>query len=87
MKSKISVDVLGIKINILSDKPEEYVKSLAKHIENQVTSLTFKNRNCTKAEALLLCSLDYLDARFSLEKENVALKKELSIAAPPENGN
>lgn len=78
MKMKHTVNIAGTRITLLSDENKEYVKGLADLIDRRVTDLVITHKNCTKLEALLLCSLDYLDERTKLALENENLKQKIA---------
>lgn len=79
MKEKVTLVVSGIKIDIVTEDDTEYVKMLGRIIEKRVSDLVISSASRQKNEALLLCTLDYLDERNKLLKENEHLKEEIAI--------
>ena len=77
MKRKITLVVSGIRITVLTDNDPDYVKSLGRHLEERISDMVISSPDRQKNEALLLCTLDYLDEKNKLEKENALLKAEL----------
>lgn len=74
MKEKVTFDVLGMSLSLQTEKSEEYVIALAKQVEEKANRILLSNRNCTKAEALFLCALDYLDEKNTAETELTVLR-------------
>lgn len=69
MKKRHEVVISGIKIALLSDDSEEYVKSLARELEGRIDEFLFSGRNVSTKEALLMCALDSLDTQKKLQAE------------------
>ncbi len=64
-KKKISLDIAGNRIAVVTDQNEEYVRKLAAFITQRVNSLCVSG--ATKTDAALLLSLDLLDENFKLK--------------------
>lgn len=64
-KKKISLDIAGNRISIVTDENEEYVRKLAAFIGQRVNSLSLGG--ATKTDAALLLALDLLDENFKLK--------------------
>ncbi|MBQ8164014.1 MAG: cell division protein ZapA [Clostridia bacterium] len=58
MKEKIYVEIAGIRLGIVSEEGGEYVESVAKAIDERITSMVKKNKNCSILEAALFCAMD-----------------------------
>ena len=84
MKQKYVVNIGGNSLTVISDEEEEYVKSLAQILDRRVMDMVIVKNKCSKAEALMLCALDYLDSTVKLKAEVEDLKEKLH---EQQNGN
>ncbi|MBO5212606.1 MAG: cell division protein ZapA [Clostridia bacterium] len=90
MKQKIYVEIAGIRLGIVSEEGGEYVESVAKAVDERITSMVKSNRNCSLLEAAIFCAMDSyskgesdgkrvknLEAQIALYQANVnRLKRE-----------
>ncbi len=70
-KQKYEIQVLGMPLNIQTTESEEAVKKNAKHVEDAINDLIYKNARITKGQAMLFLALDYLS-------ENERLKAKIA---------
>lgn len=61
MKQRYTVEVAGSTMNLLSEESEEYVVGLAKIVSRKINDMVMSSKRCTKLEAAIMASLDYLD--------------------------
>ena len=61
MKQRYTVEVAGSTLNLLSEESEEYVIGLAKIISRRINDIVMSSKRCTKLEASIMASLEYLD--------------------------
>jgi cell division protein ZapA (FtsZ GTPase activity inhibitor) len=64
-KKKISLDIAGNRLSIVTDENEAYVRKLADFITQRVNTLGLSG--ATKTDAALLLALDLLDENFKLK--------------------
>ena len=64
-KKKISLDIAGNRIVVVTDQNEEYVRKLAAFITQRVNSIC--SSGAAKTDAALLLALDLLDENFKLK--------------------
>jgi len=64
-KRKISLDIAGSRIAVVTDENEAYVRKLAEFITQRVNTISVGG--ATKTEAALLLALDLLDENFKLK--------------------
>ncbi len=64
-KKKISLDIAGNRLSIVTDENEAYVRKLADFITQRVNTLCLSG--ATKTDAALLLALDLLDENFKLK--------------------
>lgn len=61
MKQRYTVEVAGSTLNLISEEKEEYVIGLAKIVSRKINDMVMSSKRCTKLEAAIIASLDYLD--------------------------
>ena len=66
-KKKISLDIAGSRIAIITDEDETYVRKLASFLSQKVNTLSLSGSGITKTDAALLYALDLLDENFKLK--------------------
>ncbi len=78
-KKKMTLEVLGTTIHLVTDRSEEYVRSLADSVEERAKKLMLTGKGCSKEVALLLCAMNDLDGKLTAEAELTACKNELTM--------
>ena len=78
MKNKITIELCDKEFALLSDEPEEYVKSLAKEINRMIQETAYKNLRISKADAAVLTCLDLCDQNRKLTENNDNMRKTIS---------
>ncbi|MFI3325033.1 MAG: cell division protein ZapA [Clostridia bacterium] len=74
MKEKIELEVYGIRCNLVTNESEEYMKSLAKTVEN-----TVKNMQTSSTDiALAVTAISFCHDNNSLKKEIENLRLKLA---------
>ena len=79
MKNKITVELCDKEFSLLSEEPEEYVKSLAKEINSIIDSTTYSNMRISKADATILTCLDLCDRNRKLIEDNDNMRKNIKM--------
>ena len=59
MKQKISVEIGGVKLNIVTEDGEEYIKQIAKRVDDDISNMRKAQRNCSLIEAALFMAMTY----------------------------
>jgi cell division protein ZapA (FtsZ GTPase activity inhibitor) len=77
MKQRISVEIAGTTLNLVTDEPEEYVKRLAEILDERITRLSIESRY-SRMETLLLIAMDYLDDHIKDTAKRKALEQQLA---------
>ena len=78
MKNRITVELCDKEFSLLSDEHEEYVKSLAKEINQMIQETAYKNLRISKADAAVLTCLDLCDQNRKLTENNDNMRKTIS---------
>ncbi|MEA4832509.1 hypothetical protein SDC9_172173 [bioreactor metagenome] len=81
MKNRYEIDMSGVSLNVLADEDEAEFKDIVKTVDNSVREMMNINNRVTRIQATLLLCLDYRSRILTLEKENAALKEQLSLIA------
>ena len=64
---KVKIDIAGTSYTVMTTEEENYVTELASEISEDINSLMMKNPALSMNDALVLCSIAYLD---QYKKEN-----------------
>jgi len=67
LKKKITLDIAGSRIAVITDQDEQYVRKLASFLSQRVNTLSLSGNGVTKTDAALLYALDLLDENFKLK--------------------
>ena len=78
-KERYSIKIADIQMSILSDEPEEFVRSVVAQLDARVSELTVQNKRCSKLDASLLCALDALGEQMKDEKKIKNLEAQISL--------
>ena len=78
MKNKITIELCDKEYALLSEEPEDYVKSLAKEINQMIQETAYKNLRISKSDAAVLTCLDLCDRNRKLTDNNDNMRKTIS---------
>ena len=79
MKEKIYVEINGIKLGIVTEDGAEYVQSVAKELEEELTQMMKAQRNCTLIEAALFTGMSQKSQCWENDKKIKNLEAQLAI--------
>ena len=79
MKNKITVELCDKEFALLSDEPEDYVKSLAEEINKMIEKTAYSNLRISKADATVLACLDLCDQNRKLTANNDNMIKQITM--------
>ena len=74
-KRKVSLNIAGNKISLVTDESPEYVEKLAALVSQSVNTLSLSGSGITKMDAALVYALDLLDENFKLKIALAEAKK------------
>ena len=80
MHQKYTLTISDIEINVISDESPEAVESLVSIVDRKMREIASKSRNCSKAEAAILCSLDYCSDKIKIQRKVKSVEAKLAIA-------
>lgn len=78
MKEKYNITIANVQLNIVTEEPEEYIKSLAVKVDERVNMILKSSRKCSKIEAILFCTLDFLDEKNKTDYAMENLRKQIN---------
>ncbi len=78
-KKKITVDIAGSRITLVTDEPEDFVTAVTGVIDDRIRELTQSSFRVTPLDAALLLAVDYLSGKLKAEQKIRSLEAELSI--------
>lgn len=78
-KRKITVDISGNPITLVTDEPEDFVELLTETISARIGEMTKNSIRNSTLDACLLLSLDYLGDKLRAEARIRELESELSV--------
>jgi cell division protein ZapA (FtsZ GTPase activity inhibitor) len=74
-KRRVSLNIAGNKISLVTDESPEYVEKLAALVSQRVNTLSLSGSGITKMDAALVYALDLLDENFKLKIALAEAKK------------
>ncbi len=78
-KRKITVDIAGNPLTIVTDEPDEFVKLLTDTIGTRISEMTKSSFRASSLDAALLLALDYLGDKLKAESKVRSLESRLSL--------
>ena len=77
MKQKYTITVAGVQMNVIAEESAETVEALVGMVDRKMKEI---GNRCPKAEAALLCALDYCSDKIKVQRKAKALESRLSMA-------
>lgn len=78
-KKKISVEIAGSPITLVTDEPEDFVNLITETINERITELTKNSFRISSLDAALLLAVDYLGDKLKAESRIRSLEAQLSL--------
>lgn len=79
MHQKYTLTISDMEINVISDESPEAVEALVSIVDRKMREISSKSRNCSKAEAAILCSLDYCSDKIKAQRKIKALESKIAL--------
>ena len=76
-KRKVEVSLLGQRFTVRTERDDEYVAALARHVSRQLEDIRKQTRAVSTHHLALLVSLNLADQLFQKEEEFLRLKQEM----------
>ena len=81
-KKRISLHIAGRMLTIVTDEPEEFVRSIESELDNRITALCKNNFRMmgkdSKVDAVLLCAIDSMSEEMKKSAEADELRERLA---------
>lgn len=77
-KSKYSVKIGDMELNIVSSADESSVRNVAGIIDRKMKQIFQESPKCPRHEAAVLCALDYCAQKLDVQDKNIRLECELA---------
>ncbi len=78
-KKRISLDIAGISLNIVTDESEEFVKKIADTLNDRINRMRKSSFQISVLDAALLCAIENVSDRLTAEKHIRSLEAQLSL--------
>jgi cell division protein ZapA (FtsZ GTPase activity inhibitor) len=78
-KRKITVDIAGNPLTIVTDEPDEFVQLLTDTISSRISEMTKSSFRASSLDAALLLAMDYLGDKLKAESKVRSLESRLSL--------
>ena len=79
MKQKYTITVADVEMNVISEESAEAVEALVGIVDRKMREITMMSKRCSKAEAALLCALDYCSDKIKTQRKLKALESKLTL--------
>ena len=78
MINRIKIEILGSTYTIATPETEEYVRSLAKELDEQARHLLNTDSKLSPNDALILCAMSYSDSFHKSEQSSDHMRSQLT---------
>lgn len=78
-KKKVSVEIAGNTLTLVTDEPEEFVDLLADQLNKRMGALTKNNFRISTLDAALLCAIESLGDKLKAEKRIRTLEAQAEL--------
>ena len=79
MKEKIYVEIGGIRLGIVTEEGESYVKEIASCVDSEIKSMIKSQKNCSLVEASLFSAMSYYSRATENEKKVKNLETQIAL--------
>ena len=78
-KKRISLDIAGVSLNIVTDESEEFVKKIADTLNDRINRMRRSSFQISVLDAALLCAIENVSERLTAEKQIRSLQAQLNL--------
>jgi cell division protein ZapA (FtsZ GTPase activity inhibitor) len=78
-KKRISLDIAGVSLNIVTDESEEFVQKIAETLSNRINRMRSSSFQISVLDAALLCAIENVSERLTAEKQIRSLQAQLNL--------
>jgi len=79
MKDKIVIKVADVPLTLVTDESVDFVKSVAKDLDEKIRLLIGKNNKYSKYDSAVLCAMEYCSEKIQADKEIGRLEDRISL--------
>ena len=79
-KKRITVEIAGDSMTIVTDESDDFVRDVAMRLDKRMSDLTRNNFRISRYDAALLCAMDALGEKLKGEKRVRTVESQLSVA-------
>ena len=80
MKQKYTITVSDVEMNVICEESPETVEALVGMVDRRMREISAGGKPCSKAEAALLCALDYCADKIKTQRKVKSLESRLSAS-------
>ncbi|MBP3379022.1 MAG: cell division protein ZapA [Clostridia bacterium] len=78
-KKRISLNIAGVSLNIVTDESEEFVNKIADTLNDRINRMRRSSFQISVLDAALLCAIENVSDRLTAEKHIRSLEAQLSL--------
>lgn len=78
-KKKITVDIAGTPITLITDEPEDFVRLVTDTVNDRMSEITKNSFRVSNLDAAILLAVDYLGDKLKAERRIRTLEAQLSL--------
>ena len=78
-KKRISLDIAGVSLNIVTDESEEFVQKIAETLSSRINRMRSSSFQISVLDAALLCAIENVSERLTAEKQIRSLQAQLNL--------
>lgn len=79
MKEKYVLNIADIQMTIVSEEAENHIRTLEAELDKRIRDISVHTTKCTKLDAALLCSLDYLSEKLKADRRVKNLEAQVLL--------
>jgi Cell division protein ZapA. len=79
MKDKIIVKVADVSFTLVTDESAEFVKSVARDLDEKISAMVGKSNKHSKFDAAVICAMEFCSEKIHAEKEIRRLEDRIAL--------
>ena len=79
MKEKYTISIADVQLNVIADGNREQIERIVGIIDRRMREISLMSKRCSKAEAALLCALDYCSDKIKAQRKLKALESKIAL--------
>lgn len=78
-KKRITLEIAGVSLNIVTDESEEFVQKISDTLNDRIAKMRKNSFTISVLDAALLCAIENVSDRLTAEKQSRSLQAQLSL--------